>query len=101
MKICFNENLPFRSKKDTFLTNADNKQNFIKLLCEHLSGIGCNVSNADGDADLADLKIVKTAVQLSDETPTTVISEDTYLLVLLCHHANMNKYNIISNQTLD
>ena len=52
MKICFKENLPFRSKKDTFLTNADNKQNFIKLLGEYLSGIGCNVSNADGDADL-------------------------------------------------
>ena len=52
MKICFKENLPFRSKKDTFLTNADNKQNFIKLLGEYLSGKGCNVSNADGDADL-------------------------------------------------
>ena len=46
------EILLFRSKKDTFLTNADNKQNFIKLLGEHLSGKGCNVSNADGDADL-------------------------------------------------
>ena len=58
MKICLNENLPFISKKDAFLTNADNKKNFIKLLGEHLSGIGCNVSNADGDADLLIVKTV-------------------------------------------
>ena len=33
-------------------------------------------------------------LKLSEETPTTVFGEDTDLLVLLCHHANMNKYNI-------
>lgn len=35
-KVYFNEDTPFKSKKDLFLGNVENKQNFITLVANHL-----------------------------------------------------------------
>ena len=43
--------------------------------------------HAEGDADLL---IVQTAIQSSRSVTTVLVGDDTDLLVLLCHHAEMN-----------
>jgi len=44
---------------------------------------GCHVIHADGDADV---DIVKAAITMSSYKSTTLIGEDTDLLVLLLYH---------------
>ena len=90
-KIKFNKSTPFKTKKELFLTNTENKQDFINMLGKYLSEKGCTVLNADGDADLM---IAQTAVKLSEETETVVKCEDTDILVLLIYHSN-EKYKTI------
>ena len=90
-KINFNENTPFKTKKDVFLSNNENKQNFINMLGKVLSEKGCSVVYAEGDADLT---IVQTAVKLSEETEIVVVGEDTDLLVLLIYHSKESSKTI-------
>jgi len=79
----FDRNTPFKSKKESFLSNIVNKQNFINLLSEYLEAIVCQVLHAQNDADHL---IVDTAVVAAAESgsPIVIIGEDTDLLVLLC-----------------
>ena len=81
-----------QSKKDDFLANVVNKQQFIYLLSEKLQQAGCTTVHATGNADLL---IVQTAVEYAKNDTTTVIREDTDLLVLLCMHADTNQLDII------
>ena len=55
----------------------------IDLISEKLRGKGCTVINAPGDADV---QIVKAAILSSMTHSTTLIGEDTDLLVLLLHY---------------
>ena len=89
--IIFNENTPFKTKKELFLSNAKNKQCFIEMLGTYLTSRGCIVQHA---ADDADLLVTKTAVDLSCEQKVVVVGEDTDLLVLLCHHADLKKERV-------
>ena len=82
--VRFTNGTPFRSSKDSFLKNVENKQNFMYLLGTYLEERGINVRYAESDADVL---IVDTAVELAETTTTFVIGEDTDLLVLLCYHA--------------
>lgn len=91
-KVFFGDETPFRTKKGHFLGNAENKNNFIKLLSNHLLNEGVNIIQSDEDADLL---IVKTAVDMAESKDTIVIGEDTDLLVLLCYHANLNSHKIL------
>ena len=91
-KVYFNEDTPFKSKKDLFLGNVENKQNFITLLANHLRNQGCKTIHADYDADTL---IVRTAVQCSKTINTVLVGEDTDLLVLLCYHMNTDYHNIV------
>jgi hypothetical protein len=90
--ILFTEDTPFRSKKDHFLANSVNKQNFINLLGASLQTIGCEVVHAAADADVT---IVKTAVEWATRKKATLIGEDTDLLVLLCYHAVLEDNDIV------
>lgn len=90
--VNFEENMPFKTKKDIFLANKCNKQKFINLLCSWMEKNSIHHLQADGDADYL---IAKTAVEMSKETETIVIGEDTDLLVLLCHHADPNSHRIV------
>ena len=49
---------------------------------------GCDVIQAKGDADV---DIAKAAINISALRPTTLIGEDTDLLVLLLFHADVSK----------
>lgn len=66
----------------------------INLMGMKLEEEGFRVVHSDGDADLL---IVQTAVQAErtqDTVVVVVVGEDTGLLVLLCHHANLESHKI-------
>ncbi|KAK3102254.1 hypothetical protein FSP39_009938 [Pinctada imbricata] len=86
-RVIFEESTPFRSKKDIFLSNNQNKQDFIKMLSSELRKEGIDVKQAEADADVL---ISKTAIELSRSQSTTLFGEDTDLLVLLLFHADEN-----------
>ena len=90
--ISFTEETVFAGKKDEFLSRDRNKQNMIDLISKKIRGKGCELINAPGDADV---QIVKAAVLSSLTRSTTLIGEDTDLLVLLLHYmqqANKDLY---------
>ncbi|CAC5420075.1 unnamed protein product [Mytilus coruscus] len=89
-KVNCNNDTPIKTKKDEFLSNSENKQHFINTLGEKLKDEHVQVIHAEDDADL---KIVLTAIEKSEQHTTTVIGEDTDLLILLCYHSqdNINK----------
>lgn len=74
----------FVGRKDDFLSRSFNKQGLIHLVTEELQKKGCTVINASGDAAV---DIVKAAIKASQHQPTTLIGEDTDLLVLLLYYA--------------
>lgn len=74
-------------KKGDFLSNKENKQKFINPLGEQLGLSGCTTIHAEGDAYLL---IVQTAKQSARSVTTVLVGDDTDLLVLLCHHAELN-----------
>ncbi|CAC5419297.1 unnamed protein product [Mytilus coruscus] len=69
-KVTFTETTPFRSKKELFLANNENKQNFIEMLSRNMHSNGIETKHASSDADVL---IAKTAVE-------SVISHQTILL---------------------
>ena len=89
--VAFNEATPFKGKKDSVLSNSENKQRFLNLLSERLLKAGYQVIHAVDDADVL---IVKTAISCSEKSDTVVIGEDTDLLVLLCHHVPLENFNV-------
>ena len=81
----------FDVDKESFLANSTNKQNFINLLGKKLDKAGIRVYHADGDADT---KIISEALSSARQINTTVIGEDTDLLVLLLHHVDENMKSV-------
>ena len=73
-------------KKDIFLSNDSNKQNFILMLAEKFSSCGFFVHHAHADADLL---IVRTPLEYVQSMSTVVIGDDTDLLILLCYHNDL------------
>ena len=53
------------------------------MLSESLEHVGCETRHAKGDADVL---IVETTVQSAMSCETTLVCDDTDLLVLLCFH---------------
>ena len=86
-KVDISDATKFVGKKDDFLSNGMNKHALIKLISGRLREKGCDNIQAEGDADL---DIVKAAVAMSAYKSTTLIGEDTDLLVLLLYHAPAN-----------
>lgn len=82
--VNFNAKTEFVGRKNDFLSRSCNKQGLINLMTEELEKKGCTVINASGDADV---DIVKAAVKASEHHPTTLIGEDTDLLILLLYYA--------------
>ena len=73
-KVSFTETTPFRSKKEAFLANSENKHNFILMLRRIMDSNGIETKQAPSDADLL---IATTAVQSSITRPTIILGEDT------------------------
>ena len=80
--VHFTADTEFIRKKEQFLSRASNKE---RLISAQLRNRGCNEINVPGDADV---DIVKTAVDSSHQHSTTLIDEDTDLLILLLHYAD-------------
>ena len=74
-------------KKEDFLSNSQNKQSLIQLISNDLRKSGCHVVESEGDADL---EIVQAAIALASLSSTTLIGEDTDLLVLLLYHTHVS-----------
>jgi len=66
-----------------FLLNDENKQALINLMADRLRKENCHVIQAEGDADV---DLVRAAVKMSSNKSTTLIGEDTDLLILLLYH---------------
>ena len=90
-QINFTEEMKVIVKKEVFRTNTVNKQRFINMLGKHLAESNCEVVHAKGDADC---DIVQSTVTAALRTETVVDGDDTDLLVLLCHHADLNNTEI-------
>ena len=58
------------------------------MISDRLREKGCTVMNAEGDADY---DIVQAAIAVSEYKTTTLIGEDTDLLILLLHHMDSHK----------
>lgn len=83
-EISFTGATPLKTKKQEFLSNAKNRNEFIKILSEKLIDAGCTVSNTMGDANIF---IAQQASRISEEKITVVVGEETTLLVLMCFYA--------------
>ena len=79
----FTRDMVMKSKKEDLLSNQDNKQRFIMMLGQSLEHVGCETRHAKGDADVL---IVETTVQSAMSCETTLVGNDTDLLVLLWFH---------------
>jgi len=85
--VNFDCNMVLKLKKEEFLRNTANKQRFINILGEKLEQSGYITIHSAGDADLS---IVQAAIQSAKTITTVLVGDDTDLLVLLCHHAEIN-----------
>ena len=81
--VSFTGETEFDRKIDEFLSVGSNKQQLIALIGELLKKVGCTVIQALGDADV---DIAKTAVDTTILHSTTLIGEDTDLLMFLLHY---------------
>ncbi|KAL8619980.1 hypothetical protein ACOMHN_015262 [Nucella lapillus] len=82
--VLFNADMILTSCKEVFLSNKNNKQRFIKFMSEALRCQGVRVLHEKGGADNL---IVRTALECAAVHKTTVVGEDTDILVLLLQHA--------------
>ena len=82
--VNFTAETEFSGKKEEFLSRDLNKQRLIQLISDALKERNCTVVNSLGDADV---DIVQAAVRSSLLHTTTLIGEDTDLLVLLLYYA--------------
>lgn len=82
--VNFTAETVFMGKKEEFLSRGCNKQGLINIISQRLREKGCNVINARGDADC---DIVQAAIAASEFQSTTLIGEDTDLLILLLYHS--------------
>ena len=82
-RIHFMSDMKFKCKKDDFLSNTENKKQFIQMLGNRLQAKGMIVYHAVGDADLL---IVQMALESAKVSATVLVGDDTDLLVLLCYH---------------
>lgn len=84
-EISFTGATPLNTKKQEFLSNTKNRNDFIDILSEKLAETGLSVAKTTGDANIL---IAKRAVSMSAEKMVVVVGEEANLLVLMCFYAN-------------
>ena len=82
--VNFTADMEFSGKNENFLSRDKNKEGMITLISTELTKRGCRVIQASGDADI---DIVKATVDCSQLCSTTLVGEDTDLLILLLYYA--------------
>jgi hypothetical protein len=96
--VSFIETTPFRSKKEAFLANNENKHNVILMLRRIMDSNDIETRKAPSDADLL---IATTAVQSSITKPTIILGEDTDLLILLLYYYECGYMQLICRPNHD
>ena len=91
LTVTITADMPITMKKEQFLFNRQNKQNFIFMLNEELQRKNCETHHATGDADLL---IIQKTVESATVTNTVLVGDDTDLIVLLCYHASLEYHDI-------
>ena len=86
--INFQEDMVCSVKREDFLSNASNKVQLIKLVCNHFEANGMKVTICPADADLP---IVTETLASAKDHPTILVGDDSDLLVLLCYYSCKNK----------
>ena len=71
--------------KESFLSDLQNKQHFVKLLGQYLKEAGITVFHATSDADVL---TVQKAIDSADVKDTVLVGDDTDLLVLSLHRSH-------------
>ena len=89
--VTFTSDMQLTMKKDQFLANKTNKQQFIIMLGDHLEMSKCEVHHSPGDTDLL---IVQKAVESATKVNTVLVGDDTDLLILLCYHASLDSQRV-------
>ena len=82
-KVNITEATKFVGEKENVLSNEANEQTLIQMIMERMRQSSFDVIQADG---YADVEIAKAAINMSAFKPTTLVGEDTDLLVLLLYH---------------
>ena len=90
-KLSFTQNTPFKTEKEQFLSNSNNKLDFIFMLSRCLEENKSNTIHAKADADVL---IVQTAVKCAENREVALIGGGTDMLVLLCYQANLENNKI-------
>ena len=78
-------------KKEDFLSNDINKQNFIDMLGKSLEEAGHEIQYEPSDADFL---IAKAAIDLAQSRSTILVGDDTDFLVLLLYHAEPQSFDL-------
>ena len=81
-----------KSKKDEFVNSKANKQHFIHYPSGNLDRVGCIIDHRAND--YADVLIFHTAVASARHKDSVLIGDDTHLLVILIHHAEMDAHKV-------
>ena len=83
--------VPF--SQDRFLSNTENKANFINFISRHLIKSGYSTINFPGDAHRT---IVKTALDMANtgRGHVTIVADDTDITVMLVHHWQSNMSDV-------
>lgn len=84
-EISFNGATILKTKKQEFLSNVKNKNNFVQILSQKLAEDGCTVLKSFYDHNI---EIATTAARMSCENMTVVVGEEGTLLILLCYYTN-------------
>lgn len=90
-EISFTGTTPLNTKKQEFLSNIKNRNEFIKILSEKLVDAGCTVCNTMCDINVI---IAKEAVRMSAKKLTVVVGEEATLLILMCFYAKIESYGL-------
>jgi len=91
-KVNITEVTKFAGKKEDFLSNEANKQAMIQLIIERMQQKGCDVIQAEGDADV---DIAKAAINMSAFKPTTLIHYIHSFITSRRQHNKTHKYTNI------
>jgi len=84
----------YPTTQDRFLSNTNNKCQFIDLISKFLKDDNQNVINCSGDADTT---IVKTAINQAVifSKPVVLVADDTDIAIMLLYHWKDNMADII------
>lgn len=90
-EISFSGATHLNVKKQEFLNNVNNRNNFIRCLSTKLAKAGCTVIRTYGDENI---EISSTAARMSREKDVVVVGEEGSLVVLLCYYAETEHHGI-------